>query len=231
MILKISCTSLSWHFSGKSPLSLRFTSWVYISTWMRHPKRQERILLKSMDFEVKQLCDLQWVNFSIPQFPHIWKEDNTSDFFQSCSEDKWINLSPRANNSAQPIRVHDKRQKSLDPHPTSHMSFLSALLLDKGRTRHSAAQARNLWVIPDSSLSLSSHFQSFSKTHGLRSNWVPYVSPSPIATIPLSLTWPPEMVCPYNQLHHTTSRATFQKYKLNCITLQYRAIGFQLHSA
>lgn len=123
MILKISCTSLSWHFSGKSPLSLRFTSWVYISTWMRHPKRQERILLKSMDFEVKQLCDLQWVNFSIPQFPHIWKEDNTSDFFQSCSEDKWINLSPRANNSAQPIRVHDKRQKSLDPHPTSHMSL------------------------------------------------------------------------------------------------------------
>lgn len=47
-------TILLWHFSGKSLLSLRVMSWIYISTWMKNPKRQERILLEN----IKQPCDL-----------------------------------------------------------------------------------------------------------------------------------------------------------------------------
>lgn len=103
-------TILLWHFSGKSLLSLRFTLWIYISTWMKHPERQERILLES----IKQLCDLSKeltsLSLSFLIFRGIKPVPSSRAVVKwvNLSPIKWVSLSPSAKYSSQLMKVLNK---------------------------------------------------------------------------------------------------------------------------
>lgn len=132
---------------------------------------------------------------------------------------KWINTYPSANKSAQPTESSQWRVKRSWFSPPLFLPIQYSPFLIKGGTIHSVVQARS----PSHPWLFSFHLQSFSKTHWLPLNCVPYLSNSPTAAIPLSLVCSWEIIHPYNQWYHTTGMAIFFKIyiKLHHSLLQY----------